>query len=120
MNRATPNEPGPGAVDAAALSQETEARLAESELRARVADLEAENRRLRALLERRERQHSEELRKLHTALGELQERVYWLDRWHIDLNAIMERPAAERARAAARAAREVTRPLRALARWLRT
>lgn len=42
-------------------------------------------------------------------VGVAQERSYWLDRWHIDLNAIMRRPAAARARAAVRAGRLVFR-----------
>lgn len=92
----------------------------ERDLRARIAALEAENRELRALLERREREHVEQLRKVHEALGEAQERLYWLDRWHIDLNALMERPAGERARAAARVVRDVTRPVRSLVRRLRS
>lgn len=92
----------------------------EHELRARVAALEAENRELRALLERREREHVEQLRKVHEALGEAQERLYWLDRWRIDLNALMERPAGDRARAAARAVRDATRPVRSLVRRLRS
>jgi hypothetical protein len=40
-----------------------------------------------------------------------QERVYWLDRWNVDLNAIMRRPAATRIRAVLRAVRE---PYRAI------
>lgn len=92
----------------------------ERELRARVAALEAENRELRALLERREREHVEQLRKIHAALGEAQERLYWLDRLHINLNAVMERPAGERALAAARAVRDATRPVRSLVRRLRS
>ena len=57
---------------AAELQTEVEA------LRARVADLERE------LAERTERAHA--------AVVAAQERVYWLDRWRIDLNAVMERP----------------------------
>jgi len=36
---------------------------------------------------------------------EAQDKAYWLDRWHLDLNALMRRRTAERARALARAVR---------------
>ena len=45
-------------------------------------------------------------------LGEAQERLYWLDRWHIDLNALMERPGAAELRAAVRVLRAVSRFVR--------
>lgn len=38
-----------------------------------------------------------------------QERLYWLDRWHLDLNRLMERPGASEIRAAIRAVRAVYR-----------
>jgi transposase InsO family protein len=38
-----------------------------------------------------------------------QESVYWLDRWHIDLNAVMQRPGASQFRAMIRAVRGVVR-----------
>lgn len=42
-------------------------------------------------------------------VGAAQERLYWLDRWHLDLNALMERRGASQFRAAVRAARSVYR-----------
>ncbi len=42
-------------------------------------------------------------------VGQAQERLYWLDRWHLDLNALMLRPSANRIRAALRAFRGVYR-----------
>jgi len=75
----------------------TDAERAELEfLRARVAALEAER--------------LEEARRANAAVAAAQERAYWLDRWHVDLNALMARREAERLRAAARLAR---RPVRA-------
>ncbi|HLI59512.1 MAG TPA: hypothetical protein VKV21_07575 [Solirubrobacteraceae bacterium] len=43
------------------------------------------------------------------AVAEAQDKVYWLDRWHIDLNALMERPGADEFRASIRAVRGVYR-----------
>lgn len=43
------------------------------------------------------------------AVAEAQDKVYWLDRWHIDLNALMERPGADEFRASVRAVRGVYR-----------
>jgi hypothetical protein len=69
-------------------------------LRARVAELEAELIRIEDWANR--------------SLGEAQERLYWLDRWHLDLNELMQRPGAAEFRAAIRAARAVIRFLRRL------
>jgi hypothetical protein len=73
-------------------------------LRARVAALEAER--------------AAEIARLTAALGEAQEKVYWLDRWRIDLNALMAKPGAAEFRAAVRAARAVVRQLKAVKRQL--
>jgi len=40
-----------------------------------------------------------------------QERLYWLDRWHLDLNALMARRGASEFRAVLRAVRAVYRLL---------
>jgi hypothetical protein len=53
-------------------------------LRTRVAALEAE------LVEVQ--------RSANSAVAEWQERAYWLDRLHIDLNRVMQRPGAEQLR----------------------
>jgi hypothetical protein len=74
------------------------------QLRARVAALEAE------LVEVQSRTNA--------AVGEWQERAYWLDRWHLDLNAAMRRPGAAEFRAAVRAVRSVAWALRRLRRRL--
>jgi hypothetical protein len=62
-------------------------------LRARVAALEAE------LVEVQSRANA--------SVGEWQERAYWLDRWHLDLNALMRRRGASEFRAVVRALRSV-------------
>jgi hypothetical protein len=67
-------------------------------LRTRVAELEAE--------------HAELQRRTAAAIAAAQHRAYWLDRWHLDLNAMMARPAATRARAMARAVRSPVRAVR--------
>lgn len=83
----------------------TEAPDAQSEierLRARVAALEARLAETEAWANR--------------AVARAQERTYWLDRWGVDLNALMARPAADRARAVARAIRDVWRAARRIVR----
>lgn len=67
-------------------------------LRARVAALEAER--------------AELLRATAATVAAAQQRAYWLDRWHVDLNALMTRSAADRARALARMLRMPVRALR--------
>jgi hypothetical protein len=78
----------------------TEAERAEEveRLRARVADLERE------LVEVQERANA--------AVAAAEERAYWLDRWHLDLNAVMRRPAAQRLRSAMRSMRGFVRGAR--------
>jgi hypothetical protein len=63
------------------------------QLRARVAALEAE------LVEVQARADA--------SVAKWQERAYWLERWHLDLNAVMRRPGASQFRAAVRAVRSV-------------
>jgi len=43
------------------------------------------------------------------AVAEAQQKTYWLDRWHVDLNAIMRHRSADHVRAAARRVRSVYR-----------
>lgn len=73
-------------------------------LRARVAALEAER--------------AEQVGRLQASLAEAQEKVYWLDRWRIDLNALMRKPGAAEFRAAVRLARGVVRRAKAAKRKL--
>jgi hypothetical protein len=74
-------------------------------LRARVAQLEAELVEVEAWANR--------------AVAAAQERTYWLDRWHLDLNRLMARRGAAELRAAVRAVRIVYRLLNKLSRRLR-
>jgi hypothetical protein len=62
-------------------------------------------------LEQLERQHAEEIARANAALAAAQDRSYWLDRWQLDLNALMRRRGASELRAALRAARAVYRLL---------
>jgi hypothetical protein len=75
-------------------------------LRARVATLESE------LLETQAR--------ANTVVAQAQERVYWLDRWHVDLNAVMRRPGAAQLRGTLRAIRAVVWRLKRIKRRLKS
>ena len=75
-------------------------------LRARVADLEAQ------LIEVEDW--------ANRSVGAAQERLYWLDRWHVDLNALMRRRGASQFRAALRAARALYRMMLRLKRSLQS
>jgi hypothetical protein len=46
------------------------------------------------------------------AVAAAQERVYWLDRWHVDLNALMRRRGAAEVREAIRLVRGAIRLVR--------
>jgi len=83
-----------------AINASTEQSLREEveQLRARVIALESE------LVETQAR--------ANTVVSQAQERVYWLDRWHLDLNALMRRPGAAELRGALRAVRAATRLVR--------
>jgi hypothetical protein len=72
-------------------------------------DQTAEIERLRARVTQLEAQLVEVEDWANRTVGAAQERLYWLDRWHIDLNRMMERPGASEFRAAMRAVREVRR-----------
>ena len=73
-------------------------------LRARVAALEAE------LVEVQARANA--------AVAAAQERAYWLERWHLDLNALMRKPGAAQFRASLRGLRAVGRFFRRIKRRL--
>ncbi|MBN1530846.1 MAG: hypothetical protein JW895_17425 [Thermoleophilaceae bacterium] len=64
---------------------------------------------LRARLDALEREHVEEVARAHDAVAAAQDRSYWLDRWNLDLNALMRRRGAAEFRAAVRAVRAVMR-----------
>jgi hypothetical protein len=73
-------------------------------LRARISQLQAELVEVEAWANR--------------AVAAAQERTYWLDRWHLDLNKLMERRGAAEFRALLRAVRAVYRLLNTLRRRL--
>lgn len=85
-------------------TEKTEQTTEVEQLRARVAALEAE------LVEQAAR--------TERIVAQVQERTYWLDRWHLDLNALMQRPGAAEFRALVRAARAVMRALKKVKRTL--
>jgi molecular chaperone GrpE (heat shock protein) len=53
------------------------------------------------------------------AVAAAQTQTYWLERWHVDLNALMRRPGVEELRLGLRAVRSVARSARRLKRRLR-
>jgi hypothetical protein len=75
-------------------------------------DLHQEVERLRARVAALETELVEVQARANVAIGEWQERAYWLDRWHVDLNALMRRRGAAEVRWLLRALRSVIRPLR--------
>lgn len=74
-------------------------------------DLERENRLLRERVALLEAELGHQAARANQTIAKLEERVYWLDRWHVDLNSLMSRPGASQIRALLRAIR---RPYR----WL--
>jgi hypothetical protein len=72
------------------------------------AELEA----LRARVDTLERERAEQAAAANAAIAAAQERVYWLDRWHVDLNALMAKPGAAEFRAGLRLARGAVRAVR--------
>jgi hypothetical protein len=84
-------------------------------LRARVAELEG----LVARLEELEGERREEVAGAMAAVAAAQERAYWLDRWHVDLNRLVGTRAGATVRAVLRALRAPVRAARLLARRFR-
>ena len=81
-------------------------------------ELQAEIERLRARVAALESELVEVQARTNAAVAEWQERAYWLDRWHLDLNALMRRPGAAELRAGVRAVRAVVRAFRRVKRSL--
>lgn len=67
---------------------------------------------LRRRLEALEREHADQIARANAAVAAAQDRSYWLDRWNVDLNALMRRRGASEFRA-------LLRGLRFVVRWLR-
>jgi hypothetical protein len=71
-----------------------------------------ELRALRARVEALEQERFEQARRANAAIAAAQERVYWLDRWQLDLNALMRRRGMAQLRELLRGARWLARRLR--------
>ncbi|MFI4992218.1 MAG: hypothetical protein ACHQCH_01210 [Solirubrobacterales bacterium] len=93
-------------MSAAETSSDQQLQAEVERLRARVSSLEAE------LVEVQDRANA--------AVAEWQERAYWLDRWHVDLNTLMRKPGAAQLRGALRGVRAVMRAFRQAKRRLRS
>jgi hypothetical protein len=74
---------------------------------------ETEAEQLRRRLEALEREHVDQIARANAAVAAAQDRSYWLDRWNVDLNALMRRRGASELRALLRGARFLVRSLRA-------
>jgi uncharacterized coiled-coil protein SlyX len=81
-------------------------------------DQQAELERLRARVTALEAELAEQAARTERIVAEVQERVYWLDRWHLDLNALMRKPGAAEFRALVRGLRFVVRGLKKVKRTL--
>ena len=68
-------------------------------------DLEAEVVALRARVAELERQLDEQARTTNALVARSQEKLYWLERWHVDLDRVMAKPGALRALETLRALR---------------
>jgi hypothetical protein len=84
----------------------------------RQSSLEAENERLRERVAALEAELLDTQARANAAVAEWQERAYWLDRLHIDLNSLMRRPGANFARVTLKGVRAVYRRLTLIKRRL--
>jgi acetyl-CoA carboxylase alpha subunit len=92
----------------------------ESHTSSRESDQQAELAALRTRVAELERQLIEVEAWANRAVAQAQERVYWLDRWQIDLNAVMQRPGAAQFRAAVRVFRGAYRFVRRIRRGIKS
>ena len=81
-----------------------------------IAALRAERDALRERLEALERERLVEMRRAAALMADAQARVYWLDRLHLDLNALMESRAGAGVRALLAAVAASRRSVRRLGR----
>jgi hypothetical protein len=65
--------------------------------------------RLRAQIGVLERELADQATRANAAVADAQRRTYWLDRWNLDLNALMERRGAAEVRGLLRIARSGAR-----------
>ena len=85
----------------------------------RQSSREAENERLREQVAALEAELVDTQTRANAAVAEWQERAYWLDRLHIDLNSLMRRPGANQLRITLKALRAVYWRLKFITRRLR-
>jgi hypothetical protein len=83
-----------------------------------MTDSQSELERLRAQVAELERQLAEQSARTNALVAAAQERSYWLDRWHLDLNALMATRRGAQFRALMRAARAPVRRVRLIKRRL--
>jgi hypothetical protein len=57
------------------------------------------------------------IRKTNAAVARAQERSYWLDRWQIDLNTLMQKPGAKEFRMLLRVGRILSNAFSRIYRW---
>lgn len=81
--------------------------------------LEAENAELRQRVAQLERELADVTASANEAIAAAQDRAYWLDRWQLDLNGLMERRGADELRAALRVLRGVYRRVKSIVLVLR-
>lgn len=74
--------------------------------------------RLRARVAQLEQELVDQAARSNRVVADAQERTYWLDRWGLDLNALMRKPGAAEFRAVVRAVRAVMRKLKTIKRKL--
>jgi hypothetical protein len=72
-------------------------------------DLAAENAALRKRVDELEAEVADLRQRTATTLARAQDSLYWFDRWGVDFNSLMSRPAAEYVRKTLRGLRSVYR-----------
>lgn len=86
--------------------------MSENETRDPDAALQADVTALRARVQELEAQLAEQARATNEIVARAQEKLYWLERWHVDLDAVMRRPGAETALESSKKVRKVIRRAR--------
>ena len=74
--------------------------------------------RLRARVAALEKELVEQAARTNEIVGHAQQQTYWLDRWHLDLNALMRKRGAAELRALIRGLRYLTRAAKKVKRTL--
>ncbi len=74
---------------------------------------------LRARVSALEAQLAQQARATNSLVARSQEKLYWLERWQVDLDSVMRKPGAEQALGAAKGLRRIVRAVRRAVRALR-